>query len=59
MTLTPVMLSPNCCCHRGELIPATELCCAREWIKDADVGNGSVKNKDKEDEIHPRNKTHP
>jgi len=44
MTLTPVMLSPQCCCHRGQLIPATELCCAREWIKGADVGNGSVKN---------------
>jgi len=50
MTLTPVMLSPQCCCHFGELIPATDLCCAWGWIKDADVGNGSVKNEDKEED---------
>jgi len=48
MTLTPVMLSPQCCCHRGQLIPATDLCCAREWIRDADVGNGSVRNEERE-----------
>ena len=47
MTLTPVTLTPSCC---GVPTKATDLCCAREWIKGEDVGNHTVKgNEDTEE----------
>jgi len=56
MTLTPVKLSPQCCCHMGELISATDLCCARGWIRGAGVGNGSVRS-DEENTVKDRDDT--
>ena len=48
MTLTPVKLRPSCCSRFGEPISATELCCARKWIRGADVGNHTVKDEEYE-----------